>query len=955
MGSPVLFTENSGTFASITLSVTVSNVSSNFFNGSGVFYNGSINIVPSGGTAPYSFNLVNWYQQSNGYFPMLPPGAYTAIVTDANGQSVDTVINVGSLYPLPSVNFSNVVLPSSCNSADGSFMLIGSGGTAPYYYSIDGGVTFTTTNLFTNLRQGNYVCILKDANGLLAEIGTSYQLLINYPNILFFNCNCCPFMADVVAGVTSSCSNNTGEIDVNATGGTAPFLFSIDGVNYYPGYYGYAGGWRFTNLPAGLYQGYAKDATGAVSIGTTAIISYCNIGIAWVGVDASCKQSNGSLTVHATNGTPPYLFTMDGIHYQTDSTFSGLSVGTYSLSVKDANGVTNSSKGTVFDKCPKVTATETDETCGQKNGSITATGYKGTIPYQFSIDGINFQPGNMFTRLVSGIYKLTLRDANGFMDSTMVTVKNNCLQLSLSTTNTTCGNSNGSINALSSNGTVPYQYSIDGLNFVPNNAFNNLVAGTYTLTARDANGLIKDSTVTISDAPGPQANISTTPASCTNTGGSITINALGGTAPLSFSADDGNSFYSNNVFNNLDSGQYIAVTKDANGCSFSDTIRLAALPTPRFSLGNDTIICMGQSLLISAPDSPSYSYQWQDNSNGHEYLASANGLYSVKVTNGYGCSYSDTIKLSLHPLPVFSLGNDTTVCNGHAYYLTPKFNSPSNGLVNTWSDGITGKPSFLVSAPGLYWMQSSDGGCAFRDSITVSYKPSPTVGLGNDTTLCDGQTLFLNASNNNSTYLWQDGSTSPSFTVSGPGAYSVKVDENGCDTSVSVVVKYIDKPIVNLVKDTLLCFTQLLTLDAGYPNSTYLWQDGSTQPIFKVSQAGTYTVQVTDVCGTTFDSSLVAYENCACNFYVPNGFTPNGDGVNDVFLPKFQCLFSSYLMKIYNRWGQLVFASSRPDIGWDGNLASQRQPTGTYVWELTYKDSLTGKDMRKSGTVVLVR
>ena len=99
----------------------------------------------------------------------------------------------------------------------------------------------------------------------------------------------------------------------------------------------------------------------------------------------------------------------------------------------------------------------------------------------------------------------------------------------------------------------------------------------------------------------------------------------------------------------------------------------------------------------------------------------------------------------------------------------------------------------------------------------------------------------------------------------------------------------------------------------------------------------------------------MVYENCACQFYIPNAFTPNGDGHNDVFLPKYQCLFINYELKIYNRYGQLIFVSRNAGNGWDGLFGGQQQPTGTYVWMLNYKDNLTGKEVRKNGTVVLIR
>ena len=727
--------------------------------------------------------------------------------------------------------------------------------------------------------------------------------------------------------------------------GTPPYGYSLDGVNFQTTLP------VINNLGPGYHTVYVKDATGLTNLYTIYLIEGCPLGIEFIGVDASCAQSDGSLTANVINGIQPYTYSIDGVHYQAGNTFTGLAAGNYTVTVMDQNGDSVSDFATVYNRCPTITTTETDETCGQKNGSITATGNKGTTPYQFSIDGTNFQASNIFTGLASGNYKVILRDANGFRDSSTITVNNNCVQLSLSIVNTTCGNNNGSITAMASNGTAPYQYSIDGVNFISNNLFNNLAAGNYTITTRDANGLTKDSMVHIGNAPGPQATVSTTTASCTNTNGTITINATGGTSPLQFSIDNGNSYSTNNVFNSLDSGQYITVAKDANGCTYNDTVELTALPTPVVSIGNDTTLCNGSPLILYAPQQNGYSYEWQDNSNGYSYNVTSAGNYSVKVTNQYNCSATSSIKVSFKPLPAFTLGNDTSLCTGSVLLLQPALPPLDSYL---WNTGSTSASS-SISTTGTYWLKVSDGGCARSDSITVSFKPTPVLNLGNDTTLCDGQTLLLDAANNNSTYLWQDRSTQPTYSVSKAGIYSVKVDENGCDTSGKIMVGYLSQPLVYLTKGTTICISQQLILDATYPNSTYEWQDGSTLPQFTVSKEGVYSVKITNTCGSITESATVSYENCECKFYVPTAFTPNHDGKNDVFLPKYQCLFSDYELKVFNRYGQMVFLSRNAGNGWDGSFNTSLQPSGTYVWQLSYKDNLTGKNMRKNGTVVLVR
>ena len=446
-------------------------------------------------------------------------------------------------------------------------------------------------------------------------------------------------------------------------------------------------------------------------------------------------------------------------------------------------------------------------------------------------------------------------------------------------------------------------------------------------------------------------NVVTTPASCFNTNGMITINATGGTAPYLYSIDNGASYQATGVFTGLDSALYQVMVKDANGITATDAVRLTALPTPKVYIGSDTVVCAGSVLFLAVPQEAGYSYIWDDGSTGFSYAVTQAGAYSVKVTNQYGCYASTSINVLVRPTTLFSLGNDTTLCYGRDLQLKPM---PALQGSYLWSNGSS-SPTLTIHTPGVYWLKVTDSVCVKRDSIRVSYKLNPQVSLGTDTALCIGQTLLLDATVANSVYIWQDGSTNSSFLVNQPGVYSVKVAGNGCDTTVQLTVSYITKPPKNLIKDTTVCIKQLLILDASYPNSTYQWQDGSVLPQFTVTTAGTYAVLITGQCGTTTDSATVKFDNCDCIFYVPNAFTPNGDGKNDIFLPKYHCLLNNYELKVFNRWGQLVFESRNPAVGWDGSYGNRQQETGTYIWELNYEDNLTGKNMRKTGTITLIQ
>ncbi len=928
----------------ITANVTQPTCFNHLAAAGGVTGNGIIIASASGGTPPYTYLLQTISgDQNNGYFPGVSAGTYSVIVTDALGQRNTLSVTLTNTDPEPIFLLDFPKLPSTCTSADGSFALSASGGTPPYTYSLDGGKTFQSIGpIINNLQQGYYIVYCKDANGCLASANTTdYPLNFNY----FFSSQC---QMQMNGGVSTACMNDGTLSATVISGGTPPFTYSQDGINFQPPNDGAF--LTIKNLNTGFYTIYAKDSTGQEVSTVFTIAQDCYTQITFVGVDASCGQNDGSLTATANYGTPPYTYTIDGINYQASNTFTGLATGGYTVSAKDASGEIGSAPAWVYNKCPTVSVTETNEICGQNNGTITATGFKGTTPYQFSIDGINFQSVNLFTGLTAGVYTITIEDANGFKDSTSAYIYNDCILMAVTTVASTCGKPNGTVSVIASNGLEPYQYSMDGINYLPDSLFTGLASGIYTITVKDASGLTNSSAANITTFPSPLINATSTTASCQNTGATITIATIGGTAPFLFSLDSGNHFQNINIFSNLDSGEYPLQVKDSNGC-ITDTVELVtALPTPTVFLGNDTTLCTGIPLTLQAGEVPQIQYLWQDNSSLNNFIVTTGGMYWVKLTNQFNCSASDTINVTYKPVPQFTLGSDTVLCNNKV--LNIKESVP--GSTYLWSNGSTSSTINIQSA-GLYWLQVDESGCTKRDSIFVSTKPSPTINLGDDTTLCASQTMIINAMNNNATYLWQDGSTQPEFTVTEAGRYTVKVDINGCDTSGAITVDYDNKPTINLGDDTTVCNTQKLLLDATYPGATYQWQDGSTNSQFRVSAAGQYSVAVSNLCGTTDQSVVVKYENCACQISVPNAFTPNNDGLNDIFKPRFICSLNNYSCKIFNRWGQLIFESRNTDQGWNGYFQNEIQPSGTYVWMIQYMDLYSGKNMTKQGTVVLIR
>jgi len=196
-----------------------------------------------------------------------------------------------------------------------------------------------------------------------------------------------------------------------------------------------------------------------------------------------------------------------------------------------------------------------------------------------------------------------------------------------------------------------------------------------------------------------------------------------------------------------------------------------------------------------------------------------------------------------------SLGKDTTLCQGE----TLPLNVTTSSATYQWQDNSK-NPTYVITQPGTYWVKVTNNCGSKTDTIIVNYKTSPTINLGNDTTLCTGVTLPLNATSSNATYIWQDNSTNPTYTVTQQGTYWVKATNYCGSKSDTINVSYILLPTVNLGKDTILCQAATLLLNATSSNATYTWQDNSTNPTYTVTQHGTYWVKVTNTCGSKSDT-----------------------------------------------------------------------------------------------------
>jgi len=338
----------------------------------------------------------------------------------------------------------------------------------------------------------------------------------------------------------------------------------------------------------------------------------------------------------------------------------------------------------------------------------------------------------------------------------------------------------------------------------------------------------------------------------------------------------------------------------------------------------------------TTPDSVLWNFG--DGTQSHQFQPSHTyskaGTYIVEVTAyvlAQVKSFSDTITYVIFPSRI--LPKDTTLCINSILNINCTVPSATSYL---WNNGDT-MPIRVLNKGGYYKITVSGGGCSESDSFKLVYD-SHGYNLGNDTTLCQGDTLVLaGPSWPNDQYLWNTGSTDLLLYITYPDTYWLHVYDGTCHFADTINVKYDLFPSRVLPFDTVICNGRPISIAIKNFSGTILWQDSKTDSDYAINSSGNYSVTLKNQCGTKTYTSTIADSNCDCYLFVPNIFTPNTDHVNDLFYVESACEPITYTLEIYNRWGEKMFGSNDISIGWDGTFKNTSCPPGVYIYKIKYK------------------
>lgn len=425
----------------------------------------------------------------------------------------------------------------------------------------------------------------------------------------------------------------------------------------------------------------------------------------------------------------------------------------------------------------------------------------------------------------------------------------------------------------------------------------------------------------------------------------LTALTTGGVAPYTYQWDNGITATTAGPITicPLTTTMYTVIATDFLGESDTTQVTILVQPLASVNLGNDTTMC-NSTLLLDV--GTGYTYSWSTGETTQQVTINQSGIYSVTVNNG-GCTASDTIQVQIDQLAV-NLGNDTSVCVSNSIVLDA---TSISGSYN-WNTGAT-SPTITANSSGIYWVQVTSGSCSVSDSIDLTIIPYPSTNLVSDTTLCPGNQLQLDASTPATSYLWNTGSVNQTITVTSAGVYSVIVSNQQCILYDTTVVQSIQPIHWNVNQN--LCDDLNFTLDGGIPGAVYLWSTGDTTQLISIVEEGTYWVTAT-ISGCVLSDSITIHGTLGGGvLYIPNSFTPNDDGNNDVFAVKGDNI-TSITLEIYNRWGELIYETTDMNGFWDGMYNGMPAKQDLYSWKVTYKTVCTAASIiEKTGHVSLIR
>ena len=848
--------------------------------------NGSAWVSISGGDSPYSYLWNDLGAQTNDTATGLAPGVYTVFVTDSNGCSDSAAVTVNSLFGGPLVTIDSIIDVDCFGAGNGEIYITitdGTFGVPPYTILWSTG---DITDDITGLSGGTYtVQVTETATGCI----TSAVATVTEPS------------AALTVSITDSSDitcfgAGDGSATLSASGGTVPFTYSWSPTG--------GNGTVANNLTANTYTATVLDANACSATINVTISEPSAISLVTDTIGETCNGGDGNAWVIVGGGVGPFTYLWSDVGAQVTDTAFNLIAGTYTVTVTDNNGCSNTASASIVQSGnPPIITTDSanNVTCnGGADGSIYITVTGGAGPYTYAWSP-GLQTTDDITGLSAGTNTVTVIDNTGCTATSIISITEpSSLSIAISGTDISCsGAGDGTASITASNGTGPYTYAWSSGG--SNSSATGLSAGFAAVTVSDDCGAsLSDSVNIINPAGVTISNEVAVDISCFGANdGTITITASGGTSPLAYSIDGGTTFTNTTgLFTGLGANTYTVVVQDSNLCQTFGTVLVVNEP-PALSIDSETAVdifgCAGNlngmiTITASGGSGPiSYSIDTINYQAGGSFTGLAAGSYTVGIQDSAGCKLLGTI-LAINEATVVLIDSETLTeisCTGD-----------SNGTITITASGGTGSYFYSIDGgttlintsgvftglgPGSYDIFIIDTDTCVAQGSTLTLTDPAGVSIANETSTdvsCSGNadgTINITASGGTAPLSYSiDGgttftNTTGSFTGLVTGTYDIVVqDNNGCTVSGSALTISEPTSAVTIVSDSSSdvtgCFGDgngSITINAtgGIPPLTYSIDGGisfsSNSGVFTDLGGGSYNIVVQDSNGCNVNGSTI--------------------------------------------------------------------------------------------------
>jgi hypothetical protein len=766
-------------------------------------------VTASGGTGTLQYKLDAGAFQSSNVFTLVGAGTHTITVRDANlcTNTLTYTLTQPSVLVLSLAAGTN---PLTCFGNTTTITATASGGTTPYTYKLNGG-TSQSSNVFSNNVAGTYQVTVTDAAGAV----TTQTIVITQPTQITITES---HTAIVVNGGTST-------VTITASGGTGTLNYSLDGGTFQVSNV-------FSGVLAGNHSIRVRDANLCINTLAFTITQPSNLIVtSSITTAIPCNGSTGTITGSASGGTSPYDYQVNGGTRQSSAVFSGLTAGTYTLTVHDAGGAIVSASPLTLSQPAQITVSVA---FGSAPATVTVTASGGVGTLNYSLDGGTFQASNVFNAVAAGNHTVTVRDANLCTAPKSFTVLAPLVANS-SVTNATCNGGNGTVVITGSGGQPPYSGT---------GTFSQ-AAGTVTYTIQDNLGAVATKSVTVTQPAAINVSVATVGSPAT-----VTVTATNGVGTLSYRLDGGTP-QASNVFTSVAAGNHTVVVTDANGCTGQKAFTVGASLAITASSTNP--VCNGGngSVTIGASGGTApYT--------GTGVFAQAAGTHLYTITDNAGATHDTTITIT-QPA---AIGVTVATTSAPATVTVTAVNGV--GLLAYRLDGGSPQGSNVFSsvAAGNHTITVTDAnGCV--GSVTFNIGTALSISLSVGTISCNGGTTTATVIPAGGTFpytfLWSTGNQTSTVNNLVAGTYSVRVTDN---------VAHIHDTTFVITQPTSIAFTittgtilinggtttaQATSVSGGAGGYTYSLDGGAYQgsSSFAGVAAGTHTLTVKDANSCT--------------------------------------------------------------------------------------------------------